>query len=209
MPGDAGVPPYFDWSGSTNVAGVKVLYPAPTRMLEGGAEVIGYKHAVLFPVEVIPQDPRSPVALKLAVELGICRDICVPATAAFDLALPPARKTVGKDAIAAAIERVPRPERYRRPTDPALRSIKLHRGESGARLTLGVSFHGRKNADVFVEAPDGLYVPMLRTEAKGADGITRFGTELSDDLVRDLKGKTLTFTLVSEAGALENKWTFP
>src|SRR5262245_37498258 len=55
-PGDAGVPPQFDWSGSTNAAAIKVLYPAPIRMREAGGEVIGYKKAVLFPLEVTPQD---------------------------------------------------------------------------------------------------------------------------------------------------------
>src|SRR5262245_29832388 len=44
MPGDAGVPPTFDWSGSVNAADIKVLYPAPTRMPEAGGEVVGYKH---------------------------------------------------------------------------------------------------------------------------------------------------------------------
>src|SRR5258705_8750265 len=34
MPGDSGVPPSFDWKGSTNVAAVNVLYPAPARIAE-------------------------------------------------------------------------------------------------------------------------------------------------------------------------------
>src|SRR5260221_5305895 len=56
MPGDAGVPPSFDWAGSTNVASVDVRYPAPSRLHEPGAETIGYKHSVLFPVEIVPKD---------------------------------------------------------------------------------------------------------------------------------------------------------
>src|SRR5688500_315903 len=72
-PGDAGIPPQYDWSGSTNAASLKVLYPTPMRMAEAGGEVIGYKHAVLFPVEVTPRDPAKPVSLKLALEFGICR----------------------------------------------------------------------------------------------------------------------------------------
>ena len=71
MPGDAGVPPQFDWSGSTNVASVKVLYPAPHRMHEAGAETVGYKTSVVFPVEVVPKDPAQPIDLALVMELGI------------------------------------------------------------------------------------------------------------------------------------------
>src|SRR5262245_61665352 len=29
MPGDAGVPPNFDWAGSTNIGSITVRYPAP------------------------------------------------------------------------------------------------------------------------------------------------------------------------------------
>jgi DsbC/DsbD-like thiol-disulfide interchange protein len=209
MPGDAGVPPTFDWSGSSNAANIKVLYPAPTRMAEAGGEVIGYKHAVLFPVEVTPQDPARPVALKLSVELGICREICVPATATFELVLPPAGKTAQSDAVAAAIGWVPRPQAQRRPSDPELRKVAMTDRERGARLTIQAAFGGGRSGDVFVEAPEGLYVPMLRKEGQGADGVVGFGVDLSADLARDLKGKTLTLTLVSETGASEAQWTVP
>ncbi len=40
-------------------------------------------------------------------------------------------------------------------------------------------------------------------------GVVRFETDLSRDLAQDLKGKTLTLTLVSEAGATEAQWVFP
>src|SRR5882757_3501074 len=90
MPGDAGVLPAFDWSGSTNVASVTVRYPAPSRMSEAAAETIGYKHGVLFPVEVVPKDPSRPVALALALEFGVCREICIPAEAKFSSTLAPA-----------------------------------------------------------------------------------------------------------------------
>src|SRR5882672_10363619 len=35
-PGEAGVPPVFDFSGSENVAHVEVLYPTPMRKEDGG-----------------------------------------------------------------------------------------------------------------------------------------------------------------------------
>jgi DsbC/DsbD-like thiol-disulfide interchange protein len=209
MPGDAGVPPQLEWSGSANAARIKALYPAPMRMAEAGGEVIGYKHAVLFPIEVTPQDPAKPVALKLALEFGICREICVPATATFDLVLPPVDTAAAKDTIAAAIERVPRPHAARRPADPKLVRASVSDGEPGGRLVIQAAFGGSQGGDVFVEAPEGLYVPMLRKEPPAADGTVRFTSDLAPDLVRDLKGKALTLTLVSEAGASEAQWTFP
>jgi DsbC/DsbD-like thiol-disulfide interchange protein len=209
MPGDAGVPPEVDWSGSTNVAGIKVLYPAPKRMQEAGGEVIGYKHGVLFPIEVRPQDAGKPVVLKLAVEFGICREICVPATATLDLTLPPAVKTAQNDIIAAALDRVPRAQAARRASDPELRRVTIVDGKAGARLTIAAAFPGGKSPDAFVEAPDGLYVPLPHKEAADADGTVRFTANLAPDVANDIKGKTLAITLVSEAGATEARWTVP
>ena len=209
LPGDAGVPPQLDWAGSVNAANVKVLYPAPVRMPEAGAEVIGYKHTVLFPVEVTPKDPSQPVSLKLALELGVCREICIPATANLDLVLPPAGKTTQNDIIAAALERVPRPHADRRPSDPKLVQVSVGDGGSGARLVVDAAFGAGKGGDVFVEAPESIYVPMLRKHAPAADGSVRFWANLTPELVRDLKSKTLTLTLVSDTGAAEAQWTFP
>src|SRR3954471_9425921 len=39
-PGDSGVPPQFDFSGSQNVKDVHVLWPAPERLSEAGAGFI-------------------------------------------------------------------------------------------------------------------------------------------------------------------------
>ena len=110
MPGDSGVPPTFDWAGSANVASTKVLYPAPMRMPEAGGVAIGYKQSVLLPIEITPQDPCKPVVLKLALEFGVCREICIPATANFDLSIPAAPAGAPAPQIAAALERVPRPQ---------------------------------------------------------------------------------------------------
>ena len=209
MPGDAGVPPQLDWSGSANVADIKVLYPAPMRMSEAGGQVIGYKHAVLFPVLVTPQDAGKPVALKLAMEFGICRDICVPAVANLELPLPPGGRSAQSEAIAAAIDKVPRPAAGRRPADPELKQVHVDSGEGGARLTIAAAFPGAKETDAFVETPEGLYVPMPRMLGREAGGIVRFAADLPGDLARDLKGKTLTLTLVSETGATEAQWKVP
>jgi DsbC/DsbD-like thiol-disulfide interchange protein len=95
-PGEAGVPPNFDWSGSSNTASIKVDYPAPMRISDPAAEMIGYKTSVLFPISIMPQVPGEPVDLRLALEFAVCREICIPAQAALELKLPagtPPRRT--------------------------------------------------------------------------------------------------------------------
>ncbi|RME94510.1 MAG: cytochrome C biogenesis protein, partial [Alphaproteobacteria bacterium] len=43
-PGDAGLPPSFDWSGSRNVKSATVLWPAPKRFPDPYGASIGYKN---------------------------------------------------------------------------------------------------------------------------------------------------------------------
>jgi DsbC/DsbD-like thiol-disulfide interchange protein len=181
-------------------------------MDEAGSEVIAYKKAVLFPVEVKPQDASRPVGLKLVLEYGICRDICVSANATLELSLAPgptAGKTAGKaDAVAAALARVPRAGSERRKTDPWWQKVAEVGGEAGSRLEIDVTFPGgTKGADLFIEAPEGLYVPLPKRLSEDA-GVIRYAVQLTPDDVKHLRGKTLTLTMVSDAGASEGQWTF-
>jgi DsbC/DsbD-like thiol-disulfide interchange protein len=179
-------------------------------MSEAGAEVLAYKKAVLFPLEVTPQDAARPVALKLALEYGICRDICIPATATIELSLAPGLTAGKADAVKAALERVPRSQAERRKTDPWWKRVAAVGGETGSRLEIDVMFPGgSKGADLFIEAPEGLYVPLPKRLAKDVQGVVRYAMELAPGLAKDLRGRTLTLTMVSDAGASEGQWTFP
>ena len=56
-PGDAGVPPTFDFSGSTNVASVEPVFPAPTRIREAdGSQAFGWSGGVTIPLRIHPKD---------------------------------------------------------------------------------------------------------------------------------------------------------
>ena len=86
-PGEAGIPPEFDWSGSQNVAAVQVHWPSPQVFTLNGMQSIGYHDAVLLPLEVTPKDPAQPVLLHLDMRLGICNKICMPAALTLEAAL--------------------------------------------------------------------------------------------------------------------------
>ena len=60
-PGDSGLPPRFDFSGSQNLAAAKVLYPAPHLYTDETGNTLGYKDHVIFPVRVTPKQPGQPV----------------------------------------------------------------------------------------------------------------------------------------------------
>lgn len=87
-PGDNGIPPQFDWSGSENVKSVQFHWPRPHVYDVSGFKTIGYKHDLVLPVEVTPKDPSRAMRLKASVDLGVCSDICIPASFSFEAALP-------------------------------------------------------------------------------------------------------------------------
>jgi len=209
-PGEAGVPPNFDWSGSVNTASIKVRYPAPIRLVDPAADMIGYKKSVLFPVEVVPRTAGEAVNLQLALEFAVCREICIPAQAALQLALPAALLTQAPvPRIAAAQDRVPRAQSARRAGDPQLLAVKASLEGPAPFLQIEAKFaNGAAGADVFIEAPEGLFVPMAQKLPGGSEGHVRFQVDLSrGGEAQDLKGKELTITLVSDSGASEVNWT--
>src|SRR5271165_2440118 len=88
-PGDAGVPPTFDFAGSDNVAKVEPVFPAPKRIKESdGSEAFGYDHDVVFPLLIEPSDPAKPVTLAVHANYAVCERICLPAEARLKLTLP-------------------------------------------------------------------------------------------------------------------------
>jgi DsbC/DsbD-like thiol-disulfide interchange protein len=209
-PGDAGgVPPNLDWSASSNVAAVKMLFPAPSRLKDASGDSIGYKSTVVFPLEITPKDTSKPVDLKLTVEFGVCREICVPAEAKLNLSVP-ISGNVGTDravfeTLMATHAAVPRKIAERRPTDPELKSVTATLTGDKPKIVIDAAFPGgTTGADLFLEASDGVYVPMPAAKAEITGNVARFTVDLSTGIEpAELKGRTLTLTFVSPTGASE------
>lgn len=150
-PGDSGVPPRFDWSGSENVGSITVSWPVPERFGEGPDSSIGYTSDVILPVSVRATSPDKPVKLVLKLDYAVCEKICIPAAgeAALVLGAGPTTETAR---IAAFKARVP--------VDAAKiegkTEIKVLHGPSGQiKLLLTVTLpDNRRPADIFVEGPD-------------------------------------------------------
>ncbi len=90
VPGAAGIPPNFNWSGSTNFRGAEVMYPAPTVETVGGLQSIGYHDDVVFPIRIEPDLAGTPVEAKLLFTFGTCLEICIPVEQQYSLTLDPA-----------------------------------------------------------------------------------------------------------------------
>lgn len=208
FPGDAGgVPPNFDWTGSGN-SKPSVLYPAPRRMTDRSGDTVGYKGTVLLPVTLAVADGSKPVALRLKLEYGICKEICVPAEASLALDVPAGFAAPVPAALAGALARVPGP------ASTATPAIVAHQA-SFAGDTPSITFQARYpgaggHADAFAETSDGVVVVGLPKKAGPArDGVQTFVIDLTPAEVTDLKGKTLTVTLVSDEGQSETRIALP
>ncbi len=87
-PGDSGIPPSFNWSGSSNVAGVAVRFPVPEVLIQYGTRSIGYSEEVTFPLLIRPRDTSAPMRLRGEISIGVCYEICVPVTLKVSADLP-------------------------------------------------------------------------------------------------------------------------
>ena len=208
-PGSSGVPPRFDFAGSENVAEATPLYPAPQRFVARDGDTIGYKKAIVLPIAVTPKDPSKPVVLKLALEYGVCKEVCIPAQPNLTLDVPPAaaRKPAAA-ALTSAVATVPRQGGSLRPGDPELKSVAINLGGDKPSILIEARFPGgAKGYDAFLEAPDGLWIPLPKPPAELQGEVGRFAVDLTDGAdIPDLKGRTIRLTLVSTQGQSETSF---
>lgn len=101
-PGDAGIPPQFDWRDSRNLSGVTITWPTPGLIDQGGMTAIGYADTLILPLTLQPDRSGRDITLSGVVDMGVCRDVCVPVRMTLSANLP--RATTKPDPrIAAAM----------------------------------------------------------------------------------------------------------
>jgi DsbC/DsbD-like thiol-disulfide interchange protein len=204
-PGDSGVPPVFDFTGSENVKSATVLWPAPRRFPDGaGGNSIGYNGGVTFPVHVMPQEPDKPVLLRLKVSYAICEKLCVPAEGKAELNLISAASPENAS-LAAAEARVPRPRALATAGSLIIRSVHRDPENGRSRVVVNVVAPQAATVDLFAEGPTSDWALPLPEPLPGAPpGGRRFAFDI-DGVPADAKiqGALLKLTLVADDDAIE------
>jgi DsbC/DsbD-like thiol-disulfide interchange protein len=170
VPGEAGIPPRFDWSASQNLAAVAYEWPRPRVFERFGLHTIGYDRALVLPVVLTPADPGEPMELALDVTFGVCADICVPAEARITRRLVPDAPPEARARIEAALA-----ERAQSPAEAGVATVTcslapgLAPGSDGYELTAEVTFAaapGPGQIAVIEPGQPGLWIgaPESRTE---------------------------------------------
>ncbi|MBL8907576.1 MAG: hypothetical protein JNM20_12955 [Rhizobiales bacterium] len=198
LPGDAGIPPQFDWSRSKNLKSVELLWPAPQRFSDAGGETIGYKDRVVFPLRIVPENPDDPVELNLSLFFGVCQDICIPGNG--ELSATTGRADPGAAALIAAFAaKVP----HKADDDSPFRvtEAKLTKDRPNS-LFVQIEGERRGELDIFVEGADFAYFKAPGTPSKSDGWFLPF----TGDPAR-LQGRQLKLTMVTPDLALEQDIT--
>ncbi|HLL29216.1 MAG TPA: protein-disulfide reductase DsbD domain-containing protein [Xanthobacteraceae bacterium] len=172
-PGDAGVPPRFDWSGSENLAAAEVKWPTPMRFVdESGSKSIGYHGEVVFPVAIRAADPARPVKLKLKLDFAVCEKLCVPADAELTLEIP-ATAIAPLERLDRAGQSLPRRAALgENVAGLAVTKVSIERGTT-PRAIVEVAAGGEA-LDLFAEGPDDRWALPLPDRIESKDGKARF-----------------------------------
>jgi len=202
-PGDSGVPPHFDFSGSENLKTADVRYPAPHLLIDETGQSLGYKDTIIFPVVVSPQQVGKPVRLRVKVDYAICEKLCVPAEGLAELTLQTG-DSKHNPALTTAETRVPKH------VAAAQLGLTAKRVNTGAKSSVIVELGAPtgKSVELFVEGPTPQWaLPIPKPVKSPPAGRAQFSFEL-DGLPPGVDPKTpvdLTFTVVTGDRAVETK----
>jgi DsbC/DsbD-like thiol-disulfide interchange protein len=200
-PGDSGVPPRFDFSGSENFASAKVRYPAPHLYSDETGNTLGYKDGVTFPLQVTPRQPGKPVKLHVKLAYAVCAKLCVPVEGSAELTLA-AGKSAQEAALAAAEAQVPK----RVSAAQAGLTVKRVNNDAKPLIMVDLKAPAGEKVEMFVEGPTPEWALPIPKPAPGAPaGHRQFGF-LLDGLPPGVSPKghfDLTFTIVESGKPIE------
>lgn len=200
-PGDAGIPPSFDWSGSENLRGLRYHWPRPVVFDTNGMQTIGYRNQLVLPIEITPQNPAQPVILRGRVDIGVCKDICVPA----ELEITARLEGGGVDdrQIRAALASRPLSAHE---ADLSAVSCKVAPTRDGLRLSARLTLPplGGHETVVFESGP-GIWVDESHSARQGRDLLAEAEMIADDREPFALNRSALTITVLGDGRALEIK----
>jgi DsbC/DsbD-like thiol-disulfide interchange protein len=202
-PGDAGVPPRFDFAGSENVKAITVLWPAPQLFTDEGVSLVGYKGGVILPLRIVPEDEHRAVAIRLKLEYGICEKLCIPAEAKIELVLRDSATSY--DAMLAAAEaRVPKQVALGGGEALSIRTVRRELGSTPSRIVVDVTAPDTSSVDLFAEGPTPDWALPLPKLIAAENGLRRFAFDLAGlPPGAKPKGSQLIFTAVAGDEAIE------
>lgn len=195
IPGDAGIAPRFDWSQSQNIASIEPIWPRPTVFRQNGLQSYGYQDELILPLRITPVNPDRPMAILGELEIGVCRDTCVPA----DLQVRGALRGDGDQdrRITAALGRGAESASG---TGLSRATCRLEPQSRGADLTLRATVPQMgRNEELIMELPgSGYWVSNSRTWREGGDLVAQARVRDPNRGAVGINRAQVTFTILTQ-----------
>lgn len=196
-PGDTGLPPQFDWSGSSNVASAEVQWPLPHRASILGIESVGYTGEVLFPVKVQIEDPDENASADLKLVLYACSTICIREERDLKADLSRPSSADAQAQIDEWRSKVP-PQRS---ASLSITSVALLHSTPPRIRVEATTAQPLANPDLFVAGPSGTYADRPDVKTSGDRTVLTAALQIPPDDPDALSN--LTVTLVDGPLAVE------
>ncbi len=200
-PGETGFPPQFNWQDSDNVERVEVLWPAPRRYAQDGVVTIGYAGRVVLPFRIYPKNKGQDIDLKSVIDLGVCKDICVP----LQLNIEETLSAVGgkrSGLIAGALADRPLTAKE---AGVGGATCVLEQPKKGVALTARVEMPRKWDTEMMVIEPadPSLYVEQSETERQGNVLTSRALISSPTGSAVLIQRNDLRITVIGDSGAVE------
>lgn len=162
-PGEGGVPTVVTLTKADAVTGLSIHWPRPQVFVVNGMRSIGYRDAVVLPVE-FALSQSGEIAIAGEIDMGVCLDICIPITMTLTGVLPTATAPVAEIRQALARRPLTAAEAGIGPARCAVEPIS-----DGLRVqvTLAMPPMGAEETLVVEHAQPGLWVSETTTRRSG------------------------------------------
>jgi len=211
--GDAGYPPMLDWSGSDNIDGVTISWPAPERFQILGFNTLGYRDDVVLPLTVRLKREGARMVARVGVDYLTCKEICIPIQENLELTLSsgPASPSPEAHLISRFLAKVPGPGEGVGLTLESARlfgPVASNPDEAVLRISIA-SADPLTSPDVFVEGPEGIVFsePSVQVEGGGRKAVLDVPLSGLRFTKRDLTDSPLTLTFVAPPLSAEFRTT--
>ncbi len=84
-PGDAGLPPRWDWKKAQNIESITVNWPAPEPLHIFDMDTYVYHHEVILPIDANIRAGKQPTSITLILDYMICEEICIPKVGHYEI----------------------------------------------------------------------------------------------------------------------------
>lgn len=195
VPGESGIPTEVEFAGSTGIRNARLHWPFPTIETVSGLTDFVYSGHLVLPV-ALEADARDAV-VRAQVSMGICSDICVPASAAFTLPLDFAHPDAAQ-AIRLAQAVATTPIAWDGPPE-AISELSYDAAAGGLRLKL--TDPSIEPGSVLAELPGD--APLVGAPQKSPDSGSIILPLLGSTREKGLEGKPVQLTFMTTRGPYE------